>query len=218
MRHCPFNEYLPQIGGCKTIVEIGAYRMDDTAWMRGLWPTARLICFEPDPRNVEHIYRHELSAALTAELYPYAVGAKAGVADFWVSTSLDARQDCDWSQSSSLLRPTKFGTPENLRQSPCIYRPEPVKVKVVTLDEYLPLLQVGAVDLLWMDAQGAECLVLQGAVKTLARTRWIWTEHNTSGYYENASTLDKILALLPGWAIVKIENNDALLSNPAPFP
>lgn len=213
MRSCPFNEYLPQMGDMRTVVEVGAYRMDDTAWMRGLWPTARLICFEPDPRNVEHIYRCQLSAEYAAELYPYAVGAQAAVADFWLSTNLNPAQDCEWSQSSSLMRPAKFGAPGDLRFSPCIYRYEPTRVKVVTLDEYLPLLRVGAVDLLWMDTQGAECLVLQGAVKTLARTRWIWTEHNTSGYYEGASTLEKIRALLPGWELIKTADHDALLKN-----
>jgi FkbM family methyltransferase len=216
MRHCPFNEYLPQMGNVAVVVEIGAYRMDDTAWMRGCWQTARIVCFEPDPRNVEHIYREQISSDLHAELYPYAVADRPGVLDFWQSTNLDTRQDCDWSQSGSLLKPTKFGTPENLKQSPCIYAPEPIRVKVVTLDDFLPTLQVGAVDLLWMDAQGAEHLILKGAKQTLARTRWIWTESNTDGYYEGASTLAKILAELPGWELVKTLDNDALLRNLSP--
>lgn len=88
-------------------------------------------------------------------------------------------------QSNSLLKPLL-----HLEQHPEVQFTETEMVKVIPLDK-LPF-DRSDYDLLVMDTQGAEGLVLRGAVETLATIDSIYTECNNGQTYEGNMELDQM--------------------------
>ena len=62
------------------------------------------------------------------------------------------------------------------------------KTKTLTLDSIVKKLQVSDIDLIKIDVQGAEHLVLKGAIETLKITRLVYTEFSFRPLYEKSST------------------------------
>ena len=92
---------------------------------------------------------------------------------------------------------------------------EELTVVTRSLDSWSAEHGVGPVDLIWADVQGAEGDLVRGGRETLARTRYLYTEFGSSEYYEGQVSLDALLALLPGWDVVRRFPGDVLLVNPA---
>ena len=61
------------------------------------------------------------------------------------------------------------------------------------------------IDFIKLDVQGAEHLVIQGAKKTLALTRLLWTEVSFKSLYEGSSVFDDIYAQLESKGFVLLE-------------
>jgi FkbM family methyltransferase len=83
-------------------------------------------------------------------------------------------------------------------------------VPAVTLDTICGGLD--RIDFIWADIQGAELDMIEGGREALARTRYLYTEHE-AGMYEGCVGLTEILARLPGWELVEDYGYDALLRN-----
>ena len=66
-----------------------------------------------------------------------------------------------------------------------------------------------------MDAQAYEDEIIAGARAILAKTRYLFTEYTTCGVYEHELNLEKMLALLPGWEVLKVLPTDVFLKNKA---
>jgi len=62
------------------------------------------------------------------------------------------------------------------------------KTKTLTLDSIAKNLQLSNIDLIKIDVQGAEHLVLKGAIETLKITRLVYTEFSFRPLYEKSST------------------------------
>jgi FkbM family methyltransferase len=215
----PVDAILPTLTGITTIVEIGCHRLEDTAFLRQTFPKARIIAFEPDPRNVAIVVGQELDWRYDVDLFELAVGDRSEVREFWQSTNFAESADAEWSRSGSLRRPRSFGDEANVCGgiAPCVFKSEPVKVACVRLDTFFDDLGlVGPVDLLWIDAQGAEDLIIAGAPKTLSGARWLFIEHNTDGCYDGAPDLAKLSALLPDWEPLYVWSHDALFRRKRP--
>jgi hypothetical protein len=87
------------------------------------------------------------------------------------------------------------------------------------LDSWLADQRLPEVDFLWLDVQGGEADVFAGAVKTLRRTRFLYTEFNAwkKPLYEGDLTYDATLAALgPTWRPLALyEGYNLLLQNDA---
>jgi FkbM family methyltransferase len=196
-----------------TLVEIGSHYGVDTLDFRRYHPSARLVCFEPDPRNLKAL--HDRNIDKLVELYPYAVSDKTGESEFYLSSGdIHGRADTsiygnvDWSFSSSLKTPTG-----HLEQHKWITFPTRAVVKTVSLDEFEPLKNT-IIDFIWADVQGAEDLVFSGAKETLTRTRYVYTEYSNTELYQNQLNLSSLLTLFgPSWEVVQIFQDDVLLKN-----
>jgi hypothetical protein len=68
------------------------------------------------------------------------------------------------------------------------------------------------VDLIWMDVQGAELLVIEGARQTLKKTHYLYTECQ-EGRYRGQPGLNRIVKELPGWEMVLRNGDNVLLRN-----
>jgi len=194
----------------QVFVEIGMHFGTDTQDFRKMHPNSRIVCFEPDPRNIEMIKK--LGNDKICELYELALSNTNEPMDFYLSSGkcnglgnlLDSN---DWSCSSSLKKPTG-----HLSLHRWITFPTSVKVQCSKLDDFEPLKNT-KIDFMWVDVQGAEDLVFSCGQETLKNTHYVYTEYCNQELYENQLNLEGILKLFPGFKVLIDYGGDVLLEN-----
>jgi FkbM family methyltransferase len=193
-----------------TFVEIGVHFGEDTRKFRHMHPNARIIGFEPDPRNVKII--RDTGIDKICEFHAIALSDKNETRPFYMSSgkatwsSDPQHRDNDWSSSSSLKRPTG-----HLEMHKWITFPGTAMVECRRLDD----IDIGTIDFMWVDVQGAEDIVFAGAANTLARTRYVYTEY-ANNLYEGQLNREQLLAVFgPNWGVVHDFGGDLLLKNMA---
>lgn len=197
----------------QTFVEIGMHFGTDTADFRKIFPNARIVCFEPDPRNIEMIKK--LGHDKLCELYELAISNTDQPMEFYLSSgnstgllSDPLLTNNDWSCSSSLKKPTG-----HLDVHKWITFPTSVKVQCTKLDEFEPL-KNAKIDFMWVDVQGAEDMVFSCASQTLKNTHYVYTEYCNRELYEGQLNLQQILKLFgPSFKVVYDYGGDVLLKN-----
>jgi FkbM family methyltransferase len=85
--------------------------------------------------------------------------------------------------SGSILPPTG-----HLEKFPTVTfkNEDKIHVPTITLDTYFEAKNISRVDLIWIDVQGAEKLVFEGATELLKVTSYIYLEVSAVSYYEGA--------------------------------
>jgi FkbM family methyltransferase len=170
-----------------TIVEGGAFHGNDTQQMAQTWPNSTIYSFEPIP---------ELFAILTENTKAYthvhpiniALAEKDGDATFWPSES--PKKPGKHSQAGSLLKPK-----ERLKWSEIRFN-DPIQVKTISLDSWARREKIDRIDFLWLDLQGYELPVLQGAEQLLPNISYIYTEVNFVEAYEGQKIYPEIVRWL----------------------
>jgi len=190
------------------ILEIGANDGRHSLRFLELFPQARLYCFEPDTRAI-HDWRARM-AKTHAHLIETAVGGYDGVCTFHVSSGKQpgAARPSEWHQSGSIHKPT-----EHLRKYPWVRFETTALVPITTLDTWAAKAGIGRVDFIWADVQGAEGDLVEGAQKTLGRTRFLYTEFSDRQLYETQWSLSQIEERLAGFKLIVRYPNDALFVN-----
>jgi FkbM family methyltransferase len=103
-------------------------------------------------------------------------------------------------ESSSILKPTR-----HLTDHAWVTFPQVVRAKTVTLDAVFALVSShrpeipAATNLLYMDTQGAELKVLQGARHVLDSVTYIYSEVGIGGSYEDDVELLDLLKFVRPW-------------------
>ena len=195
-----------------TVFELGACNGYHTAHLAALCTgDYRYYMFEPDERNAP-LCRAVASTNPRIAFVPAAVGNVTGTVDFYL-----AHPDQNNAIGSSSISPFKDQT----KAFPWCTVDGVAKVTSWRLDDFCGPVKVDHIDFIWMDVQGAERLVFEGAREMLAKTRYIFTEFegtrkdNEGTCYEHSSSLERIMEMLPGWRVVKVYDWDALLENTA---
>jgi len=163
----------------------------------------RYFGFEPDPRNLNKITGQRLDQYIT--FTAAAVGNVTGTVPFHLSTP----EPGGATGSSSL---SEF-TPVLTENWPWLKEQAQVPVACWRMDDFCALHQLDHIDFIWMDVQGAERLVFEGAQKMLPKTKLLWTEYDSGTFYKDSSALVDILKALPGWKLLANCGGDALLAN-----
>lgn len=196
----------------KVFVEIGMHFGIDTVDFRKMHPTARIVSFEPDPRNIQMIKK--LGRDKICELHELALSNTNEQMDFYLSsgTCKGMLNDTlltgnDWSCSSSLKKPTG-----HLSVHRWVTFPNSVKVNCCKLDDFEPLKNT-KIDFMWVDVQGAEDIVFSCAQETLKNTRYVYTEYSNQQLYEEQLNLEGVLSLFPAFEVVHDFGGDVLLKN-----
>jgi FkbM family methyltransferase len=196
----------------ETFVEIGMHFGTDTADFRKMHPHARIVSFEPDPRNIAMIKK--LGNDKLCELYEFAISDTNEPMDFYLSSGNSTGllndsllNENDWSCSSSLKKPTG-----HLIQHKWVTFPSKVKVNCTKLDDFVPLKNT-KIDFMWVDVQGAEDLVFSCAQETLKNTHYVYTEYSNQELYEKQLNLQGVLNLFPGFKVLHDYGGDVLLEN-----
>lgn len=125
----------------------------------------------------------------------------------WLSTS-KASLIREYNHSSSIL-PAKAHKYLN----PWIKFYPPYTVNSITLDAWAELENIEQIDFMWIDAQGAEKFILQGATKTLLKVRFLYVEYSLLQLYSGQFTLKSLLDNLKNFEIVCIFRDDVMLKN-----
>ena len=188
---------------CPTVLELGAHHGHDTVIIHDACrPRCTYIAVEADPRNVpillNRIGNRRVSCA------HYAIAADCGTMMLHLS-------DGPGATGSSSIREPK----EHLKHFPGTTFDKAVEVPCITLDALTAKYNVGPVDLIWCDIQGAERDMIAGGQETLRRTMYLLCECDRYEMYAGQATRDKIMELLPDWWLVQEwpENANMLLRN-----
>lgn len=196
----------------KVFVEIGMHFGTDTQDFKKMHPNARIVSFEPDPRNIQMIKK--LGNDKICELNELALSNTNEPMDFYLSSGSSRGlltdpllTQNDWSCSSSLKKPTG-----HLSLHKWITFPNKVVVQCCKLDDFEPLKNT-QIDFMWVDVQGAEDLVFSCAQETLKNTRYVYTEYCNQQLYEGQLNLNEILKLFPGFRVLIDYGGDVLLEN-----
>lgn len=194
------------------LVEVGAARGQDTQRLATLFPRARVIAFEPDPRNLEHLARMPWPPTVT--IIPAAIGDTIGYTEFHLSDGMHPSDPTErtrpWTYSSSLKTPD----PHMGELYPWVKFGQRVRVPMTTLDALVDDYKLDRLDLVWADVQGAEDMLVAGGQRALARTRFFFTEYADRPQYSGQIGLDEIHGRLPGgnaaWRLRDRWSDDAL--------
>lgn len=168
-----------------TIFEIGACEGEDTIKLRRKFPNADIYAFEPLPKNIKKIKLHyKKYGAIDIRLHQLALSDKDGQAEFFVSSghpdNLPESEDWDYGNKSSSLLPPK----EHKRLHKWIRFDQKIKVKTSRLDNFCKGHSIDAIDLVYLDVQGAELLVLEGAGNLIRNIKLIWMEVESIELYK----------------------------------
>ena len=145
----------------------------------GNYPNVKIDCFECSKRYVKNLKNNFLSNK-RVNIINKAVSNKEGIANFY-ETSLRG--------NGSLL---KLG--ELSKKSYGSKQEETFKVKTTTLDSFYANKNL---DVLWIDVQGAERYVLEGAKETLKNLKAIFIEVSINdGLYQNSIKMDDLNKIL----------------------
>jgi 2-O-methyltransferase len=188
------------------ILEIGANDGRTTEEFLHSMPYSEIFCFEPDPRAIAK-FKSKISNP-NVVLIESAVGAQNGIITFHQSSGEGERKD--WDQSGSIRKPKR-----HYEAWPWVKFKTQIEVPIVRLDDWAADKNLGIVDLIWADIQGAESDLIFGGVNVIRNTRFFYTEYGFIELYEGQVSLDDIcdalfklgLVLCRRWAM------DALFVN-----
>lgn len=170
-----------------TIFDVGAHQGQTAKRYAALFPSARIVSFEPTPASFSELAR----TAATVEridAHQLAIGEACGATTFHLGPV---------SQTNSLLRRPSVGRryyPERAQLD------RSIDVEVTTLDTFCEQRSLSRIDLLKMDIQGGELAALRGARSLLERHAIgvIFTEVMFVPHYEDAPLYHDIAAYLAG--------------------
>lgn len=207
-----FEDVISRVGRSDPIIlDVGANNGDQTNMFLEHFPQGQVFSFEPEPRAIAQFRRRVTNPR--AILIEQAVGGEVGRQVFHQSSGVhpDQREEdtpLGWDQSGSIKRPAY-----HLVAAPWVKFDSTIEVDVTTLDTWSAAENPGEIDLIWADVQGAEEEMIRGAVKTLTRTRLLYTEYSNVEMYQGQINLRSILQMLPAFELVRDYNGDVLLAN-----
>jgi 2-O-methyltransferase len=189
------------------ILEIGANCGQSTVTFMEQMPNATVYCFEPDPRAISKFKR--MIQHPNVHLIEAAVGANSGHVMFNQSSGAEHIDPAGWDHSGSIRKPKT-----HLEAFPGVKFEKQIPVPLIKLDDWAQEHQIGEVDFIWADVQGAESDLILGAQETLLRTHYFYTEFSDDEQYEgqiNFQTLNSLMTNL-GFALLHKYENDALFN------
>jgi FkbM family methyltransferase len=196
-----------------TILDIGCNDGSTTRWFLDMFDNPTIYCFEPDPRAIAR-FRQRVGDRPNVTLCELAVSDREGTIDFYQS---GGRRDNEWlvkampqgwDLSGSIKQPYR-----HLDKHPLVTFDHRIQVPTATLDSVCEQRGIGPVDFIWLDVQGAELDVFNGATKTLARTRYLYTEYSNRELYRGQRGLRDIVVHLQDFSVLVRYPGDALLRN-----
>lgn len=184
----PFFAMRTILGGAAScLLDVGGHVGETALRFADVFPRATIFSLEPDPDNFGVLSRNVARCRAVVPI-PKAAAARAG------SAILHRTR---FSQAHSLLKP-RTDAAEYLGQRDLLDPREPVTVETVTLDAFCAERSLGRVDVLKVDAQGADLDVLRGAEGLLRERRvtLVFVEVNFVAFYEGTPLFPAVYEFL----------------------
>jgi len=180
------------------IIDIGAHKGESVMFFNSIFPKAEIYSVEPDPESYAALveYLGDEARALNA-----AVSDQNGTFNFY-------QYDKSHLNSLHAINIESIDSLGYAEES----TPTEVDVRCMTLDSMIDELEIAGrdIDLLKIDAQGAEAEILAGAKQSLGRINNITLELNLFDFYSRQNSFLEVESLLPGfelYAITKLSQN-----------
>jgi FkbM family methyltransferase len=176
------------------VLDVGANRGQFTLLVKGLFPSATVVAFEPVEQALAVLRR--LAAGMKGvTVVATACGAQRG------STTVNVAEDDD---NSSLLPPTH----RQLELDPRSSTSGTEAVDIAPLDDLVDQRLLAGVSLLKIDVQGTELDVLRGATNLLKAVTYLYVELSFLERYAGQSAPSDIVRLLDrsGFALLHLHN------------
>jgi FkbM family methyltransferase len=172
------------------IMEFGAADGRDSVEFVKQYPNSRVLALEPVPTSFAILNDHARDNPRIIA-HQAAVSDHAGEATFFIASERDA---------SALSRSNDTGSAFD-QHTECV---DEIKVRVTTIDEQCLENGIDRIDILKMDAQGAELLALHGATRMLngGGIGVIYTEIQFIRLYETSCLFHEIWSYLANFGFV----------------
>ena len=169
-----------------TILEAGAFDGRDTKRFAQLWREGVVYAFEPMP-SLAAKARDTTADLANVVLVEAALGVdNSGSVDLFTFAEDEVEHG-----SSSILKPG-----DHLEVAPEIQFHRKLTVRSITLDEWFLSTNLPAIDLMWLDLQGAELKVLERGMIALSKTDVIHIEVSRRPLYEGGATFRQLNTFL----------------------
>lgn len=177
------------------IIDVGACGGEDSEWMRAACGDKHSlnVMVEPDHRNVEIIRQHRRGTRTM--IVEAAIADYTGMVEWYEAT--DTRTDGGRSGSGSIHKPTN-----HLHLFPEITFAPPVPKMCWSLDHLIASTGFMVIDLLWVDVQGAERELIQGASISLMFAKYLFIEAELVELYEGQAKRHELLEMLPDFRVI----------------
>ena len=176
----------------KTILDIGSWHLNQSIEFSSIFPDANIYAFEPVPASFNNCSQKALTRP-NISVYNLALSDFTGEGSFY---AVDPSQSTVPNVGASSLLPFKEGMNGSFFNE--VWVQKEIKTKISTLDAWCRTNDIEDIDIIWIDAQGAELKVFQGGDKMLEKTKIIFTEVGLKAYYEGHSLKPDIDAFLEG--------------------
>lgn len=189
------------------ILEIGSCEGEDSIRLSRKFPNATIYTFEPLPSNVKTIKRNFTKYGLKSNhLYPIAMSDTNSKSDFYVSSGhpSDSPKTKAWdygNKSSSLLAPK-----EHKKVHKWVKFDKKIQVKTQRLDSFCRDHGIAKIDFIYLDVQGAELMVLEGAGDLLKKVGAIWLEVEAIELYEGQPLKTDVEKFMESHGFVRIKD------------
>lgn len=151
----------------RIVLDIGSRDLSAAMAFKYRWPSSRVYAFECNPLALQRCS----NMFDLVELFPYAVLDRNGKTDFWA---------IDPERTRTSHRDGNIGASSVYRANPEYpyetYEQNLIEVECLRLDDWSAAVGIGAIDVVWMDIQGAELQALHGMGQLLKTVKVIQME------------------------------------------
>lgn len=178
------------------VIDIGANRGGFFNEIYSIFNKSKIkgILVEPIPECID-ILKERFSNFKNLEFYNNAVSDNNSMVKFYIN---------NYDETSSLLK-IKGEMPELNSVNTDLQKI--IDVQTIRLDDILNN-NKEIIDLLKIDVQGSEHKVLDGAIETCKKTKYIWTEVSFKALYEDSSTFHEVYEKLISFGFILLEIKD----------
>jgi FkbM family methyltransferase len=156
----------------RTIVELGSRDAEVALALKRAFPQAHVFAFECNPAAIELCRRNiAASGAEGVTLIPKAVSDTSGTVDFY---AIDPIRTVTPHPDGNIGASSLFqANPDYPHEQ---YSQNRISVEALTLAQWARETSIAAIDLVWMDLQGAELKALHGMEDLLRNIKILYTE------------------------------------------